>query len=73
MTDTTQTVQTGITARRCLTLEEASEYTTASIQTIRRAIKRKLLRAYKPGRRVMLHPDELDRWLRESAVGAEEA
>jgi excisionase family DNA binding protein len=55
--------------RRYLSLEEAAEYSTLSIQTLRRAIRRKQLQAFKPARRVLIDPAELDRWVREAAVG----
>jgi excisionase family DNA binding protein len=55
--------------RRFLTLEEAAEYSTLSIQTLRRAIRRQQLKAFKPARRVLIDPAELDRWVRSAAIG----
>ena len=60
------------TATRFVSLEQAAEHSTLSIQTLRRAIRRKELRAYRPsGRRVLIDVLELDMWIHGAAVGAE--
>ena len=64
-----KTERPSIATRRYLSLEEAAEYSTLSIQTLRRAIRRKQLKAFKPARRVLIDPAELDRWVRGAAVG----
>jgi excisionase family DNA binding protein len=68
MTDA-QTERPSTAARRYLTLAEAAEYSTLSIQTLRRAIRRQQLKAFKPARRVLIDPAELDRWVRRAVGG----
>lgn len=64
-----QPQQSAIETRRYLTLAEAAEYSTLSIQTLRRAIRRHQLKAFKPARRVLIDPAELDRWVCRAVVG----
>jgi excisionase family DNA binding protein len=68
--EVTETTPTG----RYLSLEEAAEYSTLSISTLRRMLLQKKLRAYKPsGRRVLIDKAELDEWIHQAAVGGQPA
>ena len=61
----TETTQQDIATRRFVSLEQASEFSTLSIPTLRRAIRSKRLRAFRPsGRRVLIVLEDLTEWIR---------
>ena len=49
-----------------LTIEEASEYAMVSIKTLRRKINLGLLPSYKPGKRILIDPKELEIFMRKT-------
>ena len=48
--------------------EQAAAAAKCSIYTIREAIKRGDLKAYRPGKGYLIDPVDLDRWVRSNAV-----
>ena len=63
----TATTPSEVGISRFLTLEQASELSTLSVQTLRRAIQRQRLRAFRPsGRRVLIAVEDLSAWIRGS-------
>jgi excisionase family DNA binding protein len=51
-------------AARFISLKQASHITEFSTRTLRRAIARKTLRAYRLGRCIRIEVSELERWIR---------
>ena len=51
-----------------VTIEEACEYTQVSLRHLKEEIKRKNLRCYKPGKRLLFSIDDLNKWIKQKAV-----
>jgi excisionase family DNA binding protein len=55
---------------RYLSLNEAAEYSTLSVQTLRRKLRERKLKAYRPsGRRVLIDVQDLDQWIHSAVIG----
>lgn len=51
-----------------MTFKEAVDYANCSLRHLQEEIKKKNLRAYKPGKEVMIPKEELDKWIKKKAV-----
>lgn len=51
-----------------ITIEQAVEYCQVSRRHIETEIKRKNLRCYKPGKRLLFSIEDLNKWIKQKAV-----
>lgn len=56
--------------RLWLTIPEVAEHLCTPIKTIRRWIADGRLRAYRPGKRVLIHRDDVERFVRAAPISA---
>ena len=64
MTESTDPLST----RTWLSIEQAAEYTTLAVVTLRKMVYRGAIRFYRKGRRVVFKREEIDIWMGSSLV-----
>lgn len=51
-----------------LTIEQVAEKIGCSVRYLHEEIKKKNLRAYKPGKRLVFDPEDVQKWIKKKAV-----